>query len=317
MTEAPAVALLVSSERGRQALQQTVRSFGYRVVFDTAPVGMEIAELAGIVADVWLLDMADESELADWLLEFSPVPVVMGSGEIPSPEDEEHVRWQRRLYGKLSTLLGEPVHAPPALTQRAPTSAAPCCVWLLGASLGGPAAVKRFLDALPADAPIAFVYAQHIDAGFEQQLPHILGRQNAWQIRNSVEGGRLQHGEVLVASIGRALSFGPQGQVKLHDRPWPGAYQPAIEVLLDEVSQAYAPSCGAIIFSGMGEDGVAACGRMRRQGMEVWTQSAASAACATMPQAVQFAGHSSCEGSPEELAAAMRQWLEQERPPSA
>lgn len=317
MTEAPAVALLVSSERGRLALQQTVSSFGYRVVFDTAPVGVDVAELTGIVADLWLLDMADESVLVDWLLEHSSVPVVMGSGEIPSPEDEEHVRWQRRLYGKLSTLLGEPAHAPPALIPQAPVAAAACCVWLLGASLGGPAAVKRFLDALPADAPIAFVYAQHIDAGFEQQLPHILGRQNAWQIRNSVEGSRLQHGEVLVASIGRALSFGLQGQVQLHDRPWPGLYQPAIEVLLDEVSQAYAPSCGAIIFSGMGEDGVAACGRMRRQGMEVWTQSAASAACATMPQAVQLAGHSSREGSPEELAAAMRQWLEQERPPSA
>lgn len=81
MTEAPAVALLVSSERGRLALQQTVSSFGYRVVFDTAPVGVDVAELTGIVADLWLLDMADESVLVDWLLEHSSVPVVMGSGE--------------------------------------------------------------------------------------------------------------------------------------------------------------------------------------------------------------------------------------------
>ncbi|SDT09957.1 chemosensory pili system protein ChpB (putative protein-glutamate methylesterase) [Halopseudomonas litoralis] len=319
MTEAPAVALLVSSERDRQVLTQAVRSFGYRVVFETAPMGVKVDELAGVAADLWLLDMADESALIDWLLEYSPVPVLMGSGEIPPIQHEDHVRWQRRLLGKLSALLGEPLQLPPVLTLSItpPAPAARRCVWLLGASLGGPAAVKRFLDALSADAPVAFVYAQHIDAGFEQQLPHILGRQNAWRIRNSVEGSRLQYGEVMVAPIGRALSFGPEGQVQLHDSPWPGAYQPAIEGLLDEVSHAFAPSCGAIIFSGMGEDGVAACGRMRRQGREVWTQSAASAACATMPQAVQVAGHSSREGSPEELAAALSQWLEQERPPSA
>ena len=77
---------------------------------------------------------------------------------------------------------------------------------------------------------------------------------------------------------------------------------------------AFAPQCGAIIFSGMGEDGVQACGRMRSKGMQVWTQSAESAACATMPQAVLHAGYSNREGSPEELAMAMCQWLEQERP---
>src|SRR5690606_28730572 len=89
--------------------------------------------------------------------------------------------------------------------------------------------------------------------------------------------------------------------------------QPAIETLLDELARTFAPHCGAIIFSGMGEDGVAACGRLRRQGVEVWTQSAASAACSTMPQAVRTAGYSSRDGSPDELAAALQQWLEQER----
>ncbi len=308
------MALLVASSGGRSSLAQTVREFGYRVVFDAQPAQVQPAQLAAVMTDLWLLDMAEESPLVDWLLEYSPVPVLLGAGEIPPPQHEDHVRWQRRLFGKLCALLGEPPQMPVLHPAPAGLPRTRCCVWLLGASLGGPAAVKRFLDTLPAQLPIAFVYAQHIDAGFEQQLPRILGRENAWHIRNCVEGGQLQPGEVLVAPISQTLSFGPQGQMQLHDRAWPGAYQPAIESLLDELAAAFAPGCGAIIFSGMGEDGVEACGRLRRQGMEIWTQSTASAASATMPQAVRQAGYSSREGSPEELAVAMRQWLEQERP---
>lgn len=314
MTEigAPAVALLVASDERRRSLSETVRRLGYSVVFDTPPLRLHPPQLAEIATDLWLLDMDEDSALVDWLLDHSDVPVLLGNDEIPAQRDEDFPRWQRRLLGKLSKLLGAPAGVPRLAPAVAPEPV--CCVWLLGASLGGPAAVKRFLDLLPDSLPVAFVYAQHIDAGFEHQLPRILGRENGWRILNCEEGARLRPGEVLVAPISRTLSFDSSGRVCLQEAGWSGAYQPAIGMLLDEVAGAFAPHCGAIIFSGMGEDGVDACGRLRRQGMQVWTQSAESSACATMPQAVQQAGHSCLQGSPEELALAMRQWLEQERP---
>lgn len=307
----PGIALLVSSGSRRAALAEVLLGLGYRVVFDQPPLRVALPQLVAVAADVWLLDMSDESPLVDWLLEHSVAPLLFGVGEMPPAQNEEYPRWQRRLLHKLDSLLG-PLPQRPVLRSMSAPQPRPC-VWLLAASLGGPAAVKRFLDALPADAPVAFVYAQHIDVGFEQQLPRILGRNNAWNIHSCAEGLRLRHGEVLVAPIGRALKFGTEGQALLQNEPWPGAYQPAFESLLDELIGAYSPDCGAIIFSGMGEDGVAACGRMRQQGMQVWTQSAASAACATMPEAVQQAGYSSRQGSPEELATALCDWLEQER----
>lgn len=316
--KAPAIALLVSDEDGRRVLARTLTELGYRLVFAAAPDQLQLSELMAVATDLWLLDVPDECALSDWLLDCSPVPVLLGSGEIPPVQHEDHVRWQRRLRSKLGELLDEPPQAPLLqLPLATPELRQQRCVWLLGASLGGPAAVKEFLDTLPAQAPVAFVYAQHIDAGFEHQLPQILGRQNAWRIRNCTEGSQLQHGEVLVAPINRMLGFGPAGQAQLQDKPWPGAYQPSLEALLDQLAGAFAPHCGAIIFSGMGEDGVAACGRLSRQGMQVWTQSSASAACATMPQAVRSAGFSSREGSPTELALALHHWLEQERAPDA
>lgn len=307
---APAIALLVDSSHRREGLSGFLLGLGYRVVFDPSPQAVTVEQLARVNADLWLLDMPDESPLTDWLLEYSVAPVLVGAGDRPAAQSEQQLRWQRRLLHKLDKFLG-PLpqrHELPLTPQPRPSTS----VWLLAASLGGPAAVKRFLDTLPTGIPVAFVYAQHIDTRFEHQLPHILGRDNDWSIRNCAEGFQLQQGEVLVAPIAQALRFGAQGQVLLQNEPWPGIYQPAFDALLDEIAAAHSPNCGAIIFSGMGEDGVAACGRLREQGREVWTQSSASAACATMPEAVYEAGYSSREGSPEELAAALYEWLKHE-----
>ena len=114
------------------------------------------------------------------------------------------------------------------------------------------------------------------DPGFEQQLPQVIGRQNDWKILNCRPGSRLQAGEVLVVPINRQLGFAEDGSLAVSDEPWPGPYQPSIETVLDLVSRQFGPACGAIIFSGMGEDGVAACGRLRQQGSEVWTQDTVS-----------------------------------------
>ncbi|QJD60049.1 chemotaxis protein CheB [Pseudomonas sp. gcc21] len=315
-TLAPAIALLASQPAKRKLLAEVLGEFGYRVVFASEPERLNCEQLAAVDPDAWLLELSEESELAEWLLEHSPVPVLLGTGEVPDRHSDDYPRWKRRLYNKLQPLLGDPPEGQAPSVSVAPPnhSGVPVarCVWLLAASLGGPAAVKSFLDALPADLPVAFIYAQHIDAGFEYKLPQILGRHNNWRFFNCEEGSRLHEGEVMVAPITRVIEFGPAGEVRLSDQPWPGAYQPAIEVLLDEIVKAFSPGCGAIIFSGMGEDGVNACGRMHEKGMQVWTQNAESAACATMPLAVQLAGYSSRQGSPEELAAAMQQWVDEE-----
>ena len=313
---AAAIALLAGHAGKRRQLAQVLAEFGYAVVFADDPAGLTASELEQVSTDAWLLELAEESPLADWLLEHSSAPVLLGAGEIPEQDSEDYPRWQRRLYGKLLPLLGEPPGGqapvlPAPLLPAARPQQAPC-VWVLGASLGGPAAVKQFLDCLPADLPVAFIYAQHIDAGFEQQLPQILGRQNDWRILNCQPGAHLQAGEVLVAPIARSLGFGAAGEVLLRDAPWPGPYRPSIAAVLDAVCDGFGPACGAIIFSGMGEDGVEACGRMRRQGIEVWTQDTASAACATMPGAVQAAGFSHRQGTPEQLAQALQHWLRQE-----
>lgn len=312
--------VLIAREPKRAAVAAAVSQLGYGVRCFDPDQPDALARLQQEPAAAWLVELAEDSVLTDWLLEHSELPVLLGVGQIPAPGSEDYPRCLRRLYAKLAGLIGESPRGKPELHrlpgQQAGTDAgaAPVatCVWVLAASLGGPAAVKTFLDHLPADLPLALVYAQHIDPGFEQQLPQVVGRHNAWQIRTCEPEHRLSHGEVLVVPVEQRLRFSPEGRVQLSRETWPGLYQPAIAAVIDEVRQTFAPACGAVVFSGMGEDGVDACSRMHNQGMPVWTQSADSAACAVMPEAVRAAGVSSLQGNPEQLATAMRRWMEQE-----
>ncbi|TVP93443.1 MAG: chemotaxis protein CheB [Pseudomonadaceae bacterium] len=318
--DSSAPVVLIAREPKRSAVEAAVSELGYSVCCFDPDQADALTRLTQQRAAAWLVELAEESPLTDWLLEHSELPVLLGVGLIPAPDSEDYPRCLRRLYAKLAGLVGESprgkpeLHRLPCQQAEAGPSGVPSasCVWVLAASLGGPAAVKTFLDHLPASLPLSLVYAQHIDPGFEQQLPQIIGRHNDWQIHTCVPERPLYHGEVLVVPVDQRLRFSPEGRVRLSQEAWPGPYQPAIAAVIDEVRQSFAPTCGAIVFSGMGEDGVEACTRLRDQGMPVWTQSAESAACATMPEAIRQAGVSSLQGDPEQLASAMRRWMEQE-----
>jgi chemosensory pili system protein ChpB (putative protein-glutamate methylesterase) len=129
----------------------------------------------------------EDSPLVDELIERATAPVLFGEGHAPERHSENYPRWERSLFGKLKRLVGDPAKAvgpsldalleeaqrpnrvelPQVLADTPLRSGAADQVWLLAASLGGPAAVKAFLDALPGGLPIGFVYAQHIDSSFD------------------------------------------------------------------------------------------------------------------------------------------------------
>ncbi|NVJ11438.1 chemotaxis protein CheB, partial [Myxococcus sp. AM001] len=166
-------------------------------------------------------------------------------------------------------------------------------VWLLAASLGGPAAVKAFLDALPGGLPVGFVYAQHIDASFESALPQAVGRHSQWHVNPARHGDPVRCGEVVVVPISHELGFSDDGQMQISERGWPEPYSPSIDQMMLNLAQHFGALSGVIVFSGMGSDGSAAAAYVRRQGSVIWTQRADSCACPSMPDSLREAGYSS------------------------
>lgn len=74
-------------------------------------------------------------------------------------------------------------------------------VWVLGASLGGPLAVREFLSRLPKNLPIAFVLAQHIGASHIKLLSEQLDRVTPLNVKTAKAGQVLSNSEVVLAPI--------------------------------------------------------------------------------------------------------------------
>jgi chemosensory pili system protein ChpB (putative protein-glutamate methylesterase) len=321
------IAVIADTSLQRHMLQQVLLTHGYQVMFNSDPQRLDRDQLFEKEPDLWLVDLVqtEDAELLELLLEQAQAPVLFGEGVAPDRASENYPRWERRLVGKLKRLVRDPHHSvglsldrlltdaqqqgridlPDSLAGRERNGEPARLVWLLAASLGGPPAVKEFLDALPHNLPLGFIYAQHIDPSFEQRLPQAVGRHSQWPVNLAREGDRVRCGEVVVVPIAHEMTFDEHGCMRITDRPWPEPYSPSIDQVMLNLAQHFPMHCGVIAFSGMGSDGSQAAAYLLRQGGLIWTQDAASCACSSMPDSLCRAGFSSFSAPPQQLAAAL------------
>ncbi len=176
-------------------------------------------------------------------------------------------------------------------------------VWILGASIGGPEAVKRFLARLPKELPVAFVLAQHLGDGFVSLLANQLDRISNFYVKEAVSGDTLKHGEVVVVPVDNKMSLDKKGQIKFIEGDWKGHYKPSIDCVIDDVTSSFKKQSGVIIFSGMGADGVLASQQFAdKYDGDIWAQSTDTCVISSMPDSVRKANLVSYSGSPEALA---------------
>lgn len=318
----PRVGVVSDSNLQRLALAQAVKGHGYELSFNTSPDKLDESTLDGAELDVWLVDMQEEDEIfLDRLLDHSAAPILFGLEEAPVQGSRSYPRWERRVFVKLKETVGEPVleehldvleqstEVPPVVALELPPECATLnpdsldIVCVLAASLGGPAAVKEFLDCLPKGLPVAFVLAQHIDLRMQETLAHVLVRHNGMPCKVAGAGDRLRHGEVLIAPVATEIDFGADGEVLVRDIKWDGPYSPSIDQMIANVTRRFGDRSGALIFSGMGGDGSISGPLMQEAGGFLWAQTADSCACSSQPDSMRATGVVSFNGTPSQLAA--------------
>ncbi len=251
----------------------------------------------------------DLEQLPD-LLDTISVPVLYNESLLR----EQGRSWMRRLAGKLTALAvplqstddaGDAAYGAPATD----TVAEGPTVWVLGASFGGPEAVKRFLTSMPSVPDAVFLLAQHIGDGFVDLLASQLNRHTAFAVSPLADGTVLTPGHVYVVPVDHLVRLEGDDRVRLLPDPERRMYRPSIDDLMEEVARYYGPRSGAVMFSGMGNDGTRGIRRIAGRGGEVWAQSTRSCAMSSMPDSAAETGVVSRRGSPEELSAALIQYL--------
>lgn len=316
----PRVGIIADSNLQRLALAQVIKVHGYELGFNSSPERIDDKSL-GADVDVWVVDLAEEDEVfLDRLLDHTSSPILFGIEQAPPQGTRNYPRWERKVFVKLRDMVGSPqvveteslnslettkpptpLELPPEVQALGNDGLELVCV--LAASLGGPAAVKEFLDCLPRRLPVAFVLAQHIDERMQDTLAHILVRHNGMKAKVAKEGDRLAHGEVMIAPVGNEIDFDADGQVIVRNMKWDGPYAPSIDQTIANITRRFGKRSGAVIFSGMGGDGSISGPMMQDAGGFIWAQSAESCACSSQPDSMRGTGCVTYNGTPSELAA--------------
>jgi chemosensory pili system protein ChpB (putative protein-glutamate methylesterase) len=184
-------------------------------------------------------------------------------------------------------------------------------VWLLGASTGGLEAIKKFLSGVPVSPEIAFIYAQHIA---DQQMATVLRMiktQTGWPARLASTGQLIAPGSVTVISPQFDTRFCKRGWLLRLNSRWNSQYAPSIDRLAVGLAQVYKHNCGAIIFTGMGDDGIKGCQTIVDRGGAVWVQDPKDCTAPAMPRAIMQSNKVDFIGTVGQLVDKMRTDMEQ------
>ncbi len=317
----PKVAIVSDISLQRLALAHAVKGQGYDLVLNSSPERLDDRLFKSVEPDVWIIDLQNEDdELLDRILDLG-VPVLFGLDAAPAQGTRQYPRWERRVFIKLYDVVGHPViqeNLEP-LEKQAVAPVAPREIYVpqelmtyksqrlefvcvLAASLGGPAAVKEFLDFIPSGLPVAFVLAQHIDARMQESLTRVLVRHNHMPCHIAHDGDKLKSGQLLIAPVETEIDFSADGQVISRNIKWDGPYSPSIDQVLANVGRRFGKKSIAIIFSGMGSDGSISGPQMVEAGGSVWAQDEKTCACPSQPDAMRATGCVSFSGTPFDLA---------------
>lgn len=334
------VGVIAASPLVQHQLQVVIANAGYDVAVNTSPERLNKQLLKNETIRLWVIELEENDQNDDFVqdvLELAEAPVLFGDGNIPGKNDEDYLGWQRRIHDKLLA------HAPPVeeartapvidleelvgntekinfeLPESLKNAPHPLLgpVWVLCASLGGPKAVKEFVDLLPKDIPACFLYAQHIDAGCLDALVQSVGRHTQLTMVKAEHGIQLENGKVCVVPVDNEIEFTANSGVLWRDNAWSGPYGPSLDHLLQNVSEHFGVKANAIVFSGMGTDGTLGATLIKEVGGTVWSQSTDSCIQPSMPDSAAEAGCIDWRGSPRDLAEKLITWLAQRKTQAA
>jgi len=174
----------------------------------------------------------------------------------------------------------------------------------VGASTGGPAAVKELLSGLPGDFVPSMLLVQHISPGFAASLADWLSKGSPVPVELARDGMTLPWPGVLVGPDGAHLTI-VDGRVRLDPGPARNGHMPSVDCLFESMA-AWRPSASAgILLTGMGEDGAAGLGRLRDRGGNTMVQDAESSVVFGMPGSALKLGAASLSLPPHGLAKAL------------
>jgi two-component system chemotaxis response regulator CheB len=156
----------------------------------------------------------------------------------------------------------------------------------IGASTGGTQAIGEILQRLPADVP-PIVVVQHMPPRFTGYFAERLNEHCKLEVREAVDGERLQPGRALIAPGGsqtEVVASGDGYKTRVYFGEPVNLHRPSVDVLFDSIASTVGANGLGVILTGMGSDGARGMGAMRRNGALTIAQDEATCLVYGMPE---------------------------------
>ena len=164
----------------------------------------------------------------------------------------------------------------------------------IGASSGGPHALRYLLPRLPANFAAPVLIVQHLPEAFSAMLARWLDELCALEVKEATAGELARPGCVYLAPARahmkvRKVTGG--AEIQLESGAPVNGHMPSVDVLFNSVAESFGAAATAVILTGMGSDGASGLGEIRSAGGYTIAQDEASCAVYGMPRvAVQRGG---------------------------
>lgn len=125
----------------------------------------------------------------------------------------------------------------------------------IGASTGGPQALRIILTQLPSNFPVPVICTQHISEGFLQGLIDWLGTECKLQVKIAQVGESPLPGTIYFAPERNHLELDAQGRFTYSTSPPVNGHRPSVTVTFKSIANFYSRATAGVLLTGMGRDG--------------------------------------------------------------
>lgn len=179
-------------------------------------------------------------------------------------------------------------------------------VLAIGASSGGPHALRYLLPRLPVDLAAPILIVQHLPEAFTPMLARWLDEMCVIEVKEAATGELAVPGCAYIAPAKAHMKVKKTavGAEILLERGTPvSGHMPSVDVLFKSVAASYGASATAVIMTGMGSDGATGLGEIRKAGGHTVAQDEASCSVFGMPRVAIQRGGAKQVLALEEIAA--------------
>ena len=251
----------------------------------------------------------------DFILKYDPSESVSAEvlraeivGKVQAAANVRVVRSVRAGDGRRSQKKNHYTPPPPPLLPRSPSPLRPHLpggVVVVGASTGGPLAVRALLAVLPAFYAAAILVVQHMPASFTKVLATQLNQHVPLLVKEAENGDILRPGHVYIAPGDHHLLVRGDGRLMLNKGAKIWGHRPSVDVTMQSVAQVYGGRTQGVVLTGMGEDGAMGLMAIRNKGGRTFAQNEESSVVFGMPSQAIDLGVVGMVGNPVEIGTAL------------